>query len=73
MTLVEESKSFNQHSCDSSSFIRSMINPGIKNSSPNGWAVQKFGGTSVGKFPDRIAENIIRYTRRVLELSVRSS
>lgn len=32
-----------------------------KNAGPNGWVVQKFGGTSVGKFPDRIAEDIIRY------------
>jgi len=33
----------------------------LKNNSPNGWVVQKFGGTSVGKFPDKIAEGIIRY------------
>lgn len=33
----------------------------FKNSSPNGWIVQKFGGTSVGKFPDKIAEDIVRY------------
>lgn len=33
----------------------------LQNDSPNGWIVQKFGGTSVGKFPDRIAEDIIRY------------
>ncbi|KAK3325301.1 Aspartate/glutamate/uridylate kinase [Apodospora peruviana] len=32
----------------------------VKNESTNGWIVQKFGGTSVGKFPDRIAEDIIR-------------
>ncbi|KAK3949324.1 Aspartate/glutamate/uridylate kinase [Pseudoneurospora amorphoporcata] len=32
----------------------------LQNDSPNGWIVQKFGGTSVGKFPDRIAEDIIR-------------
>jgi aspartate kinase len=32
-----------------------------RNESPNGWIVQKFGGTSVGKFPDKIAEDIIRY------------
>ncbi|KAK4215916.1 Aspartate/glutamate/uridylate kinase [Rhypophila decipiens] len=32
----------------------------LKNQSPNGWIVQKFGGTSVGKFPDRISEDIIR-------------
>lgn len=33
----------------------------LKNQSSNGWIVQKFGGTSVGKFPDKIAEDIIRY------------
>lgn len=32
----------------------------VKNDSPNGWVVQKFGGTSIGKFPDQIAEDIIR-------------
>ena len=25
------------------------------------WVVQKFGGTSVGKFADKIAEDIVRY------------
>ncbi|KAF2992876.1 Aspartokinase, partial [Neopestalotiopsis sp. 37M] len=30
------------------------------NTSENGWVVQKFGGTSVGKFPDKIAEDIVR-------------
>jgi len=33
----------------------------LKNASTGGWIVQKFGGTSVGKFPDKIAEDIIRY------------
>lgn len=33
----------------------------VRNASPRGWIVQKFGGTSVGKFPDKIAEDIIRY------------
>ncbi|KLU84971.1 lysine-sensitive aspartokinase 3 [Magnaporthiopsis poae ATCC 64411] len=32
----------------------------LKNSGESGWVVQKFGGTSVGKFPDRIAEDIVR-------------
>jgi aspartate kinase len=32
----------------------------VHNASPNGWVVQKFGGTSVGKFPDQIAEQVIR-------------
>jgi hypothetical protein len=31
------------------------------NDSPNGWIVQKFGGTSVGKLPVNIAEDIVRY------------
>jgi len=26
------------------------------------WIVQKFGGTSVGKFPVQIARDIVRYT-----------
>jgi hypothetical protein len=26
----------------------------VKNDSPNGWVVQKFGGTSIGKFPDKV-------------------
>lgn len=25
------------------------------------WVVQKYGGTSIGKFADRIAEDIVRY------------
>lgn len=25
-----------------------------------GWIVQKFGGTSVGKFADKIAEDVVR-------------
>jgi hypothetical protein len=33
----------------------------LKNPSGHGWVVQKFGGTSVGKFPDKIAEDIVRY------------
>ncbi|KAJ1329576.1 aspartate kinase [Microdochium nivale] len=31
-----------------------------RNNSANGWVVQKFGGTSVGKFPENIAEDIVR-------------
>ncbi|KAF4455246.1 Sls2 protein [Fusarium austroafricanum] len=30
------------------------------NSPSLGWVVQKFGGTSVGKFPDKIAKDIVR-------------
>ncbi|KAK0626482.1 aspartokinase-like protein [Immersiella caudata] len=49
----------------------------LKNASPNGWIVQKFGGTSVGKFPDKIAEDIIRThvenNRLVVVCSARST
>lgn len=49
----------------------------VKNTSPNGWIVQKFGGTSVGKFPDKIAEDIIRThvenNRLVVVCSARST
>lgn len=32
------------------------------NSNPdNGWIVQKFGGTSVGKFAEKIAEDVVGY------------
>ncbi|KAL2177846.1 Aspartate/glutamate/uridylate kinase [Thermothelomyces heterothallicus CBS 202.75] len=37
-----------------------MACPPLKNRSDRGWVVQKFGGTSVGKFPDKIAEDIVR-------------
>ncbi|CAK7208208.1 Aspartokinase [Sporothrix curviconia] len=37
-----------------------MSRPLLRNSGDNGWIVQKFGGTSVGKFPDKIAEDIVR-------------
>ncbi|KAH9904708.1 aspartate kinase [Xylariomycetidae sp. FL2044] len=37
-----------------------MANKVHKNNSPQGWVVQKFGGTSVGKFPNHIAEDIVR-------------
>ncbi|KAJ6261249.1 Aspartokinase [Drechslerella dactyloides] len=30
------------------------------NQTPAGWIIQKFGGTSVGKFPDKIAEDIVK-------------
>jgi aspartate kinase len=32
-----------------------------KNDTPRGWVVQKFGGTSVGKLPANIAEDIVRW------------
>jgi aspartate kinase len=31
-----------------------------RNTAPGGWIVQKFGGTSVGKFAVNIAEDIIK-------------
>lgn len=30
------------------------------NGGKRGWVVQKFGGTSVGKFADKIAEDVVR-------------
>jgi hypothetical protein len=33
------------------------------NTSSGGFVVQKFGGTSVGKFAVNIAEDIVRYVR----------
>ncbi|RYP42371.1 hypothetical protein DL767_000293 [Monosporascus sp. MG133] len=47
------------------------------NSSANGWIIQKFGGTSVGKFPDKIVEDIVRASlasnKIVVVCSARSS
>ncbi|KAI0835363.1 aspartate kinase [Hypoxylon sp. FL0890] len=47
------------------------------NTSSEGWIVQKFGGTSVGKFPDIIAEHIVRASlssnKIVVVCSARSS
>ncbi|KAL7949174.1 Aspartate/glutamate/uridylate kinase [Trichoderma barbatum] len=47
------------------------------NSSDLGWVVQKFGGTSVGKFPDKIARDIVRaslsHNRVVVVCSARST
>ncbi|KAL6871687.1 Aspartate/glutamate/uridylate kinase [Trichoderma longibrachiatum] len=47
------------------------------NSSEKGWVVQKFGGTSVGKFPDKIARDIVRASlsdhRVVVVCSARST
>jgi len=37
-----------------------MVTKEYRNNSSNGWVVQKFGGTSVGKFPINIAEDIVR-------------
>ncbi|KAI1312729.1 aspartate kinase [Xylaria venustula] len=47
------------------------------NSTANGWVVQKFGGTSVGKFPCNIARDIVRASltsnKVVVVCSARSS
>ncbi|TAQ90446.1 hypothetical protein B7494_g1258 [Chlorociboria aeruginascens] len=47
------------------------------NNSNKGWVVQKFGGTSVGKFPAYIAEDIVRanlkYNRIAVVCSARST
>jgi aspartate kinase len=43
------------------SVIPEMDRKMLKNPSGHGWVVQKFGGTSVGKFPDKIADDIVRY------------
>lgn len=32
----------------------------LKNDSNGGWLIQKYGGTSVGKLPLNIAEDIVR-------------
>jgi len=33
----------------------------LSNEAEGGWVIQKFGGTSVGKFAAQIAEQIVRY------------
>lgn len=38
----------------------------LHNDQSKPWVVQKFGGTSVGKFPGEIADKIVRYTVRSL-------
>jgi len=40
-----------------------MDEPGelLSNGAEGGWIIQKFGGTSVGKFAAQIAEQIVRY------------
>ncbi|KAG6038328.1 hypothetical protein E4U41_004321 [Claviceps citrina] len=47
------------------------------NASDKGWVVQKFGGTSVGKFPDKIARDIVKSSllkhRVVVVCSARST
>jgi aspartate kinase len=49
----------------------------LKNHGDRGWVVQKFGGTSVGKFPDKIAEDIVKQyvenNRVVVVCSARST
>jgi aspartate kinase len=47
------------------------------NAADLGWVVQKFGGTSVGKFPTKIAQDIVKETlsrnRVVVVCSARST
>ena len=33
----------------------------LRNDPGKKWVVQKFGGTSVGKFPDSIVEDVVKY------------
>lgn len=40
-----------------------------RNDSEGGWIVQKFGGTSVGKFAGNIAEDIVRYVLQLLRIA----
>ncbi|KAI1761351.1 aspartate kinase [Hypoxylon sp. FL1150] len=42
----------------------------VGNSSSGGWIIQKFGGTSVGKFPDIIAEDIVRSNLKSNKIAV---
>ena len=35
----------------------------FQNDNSKNWIVQKFGGTSVGKFADKIAQDIVRCAR----------
>ncbi|OAA52045.1 Aspartate kinase domain protein [Metarhizium rileyi] len=54
-----------------------MVSSTYSNASDKGWIVQKFGGTSVGKFPDKIARDIIKASllkhRVVVVCSARST
>lgn len=36
-----------------------MVSATFDNSSDLGWVVQKFGGTSVGKFPDKVSFDLL--------------
>lgn len=38
--------------------------------SPQGWVVQKFGGTSVGKFPENIVDNIVKEFSKLNRVAV---
>ena len=65
---------------DHSHFINGYTNGFFANRSPHtperdlpggaNWVVQKFGGTSVGKFPVKIAEDIVLYVFHTLLLLV---
>lgn len=49
----------NTTSGSDSTTTNNMPPPRRRNNASRGWIVQKFGGTSVGKFPEQIAENIV--------------
>lgn len=44
----------------SASSYNSVLDLKSVSSSSNGWVIQKFGGTSVGKFPEDIVDNIVK-------------
>ena len=39
----------------------------LSNDPKKKWVVQKFGGTSVGKFADRIVDGVVKYVCRILK------
>lgn len=45
------------------------MKPQVRNDSPNGWVVQKFGGTSVGKFPVKVRIHLSMFPCHLMRLS----
>ena len=39
----------------------------LRNDPKKKWVVQKFGGTSVGKFADRVVDDVVKYICQVLK------
>ena len=39
----------------------------LRNDPEKKWVVQKFGGTSVGKFADRVVEGVVKYICQFLK------